>query len=83
MNEFFIVMSGGLYGHYGKGSTRNDAIKAWKKAGGRKSEKGYREVKFVSELPFAPFDRAAKDSEADAWVGRDGSINWIRCEKID
>ncbi len=83
MHKFFIVMSGGLYGHFGKGYTLDQAQAAWKKAGGRKKEGGYKEYAFLSSLPFAPIEKLkADDNEADAWVGRDGSLNWVRCEKL-
>lgn len=81
MNQLIIVTSGGLYGHYGKGDTLDKAKAAWRKAGGTKKEGGYKEIRFLSRLPFAPSDRDAKATEADAWVGRDGSINWVRCDR--
>lgn len=81
MNEFFIVTSGGMYGHFGKGTTLKAAVSAWRKAGGRKKDENYRVTRFTSELPFAPFDRPATEQEADAWVGRHGSLNWVRCER--
>lgn len=80
-HEFFIVTSGGIYGHYGKGATLEAARRAWRKAGGRKAEGRYVETRFTSHLPFAPMDRPALETEADAWVGQDGSYNWVRCEK--
>lgn len=79
--ELYIVTSGGMYGHYGKGATLEEARKAWRKAGGRKAEGNVRELLFISRLPFAPFDRNATEQEADAWIGRDGSINWVRCTR--
>lgn len=79
--ELHVVTSGGIYGHYGKGETLDDARKAWRKAGGRKAHGNVRELRFTSCLPFAPFDRDATDKEADAWVGRDGSVNWVRCKR--
>lgn len=82
MYSFFIVMSGGIFGHYGKGTTIEAAQKAWRKAGGRKKDGGYRELEFASELPFAPFDRAANENESDAWVAQDGSIMRLRCDRV-
>lgn len=81
MHVLHIVVGGkGLYGHYGKGTTLAEAQAAYKKAGGKKRDKQIVH-RFESELPFAPFDRDATDEEADAWVGRDGSINWLRCQR--
>lgn len=74
-------MSGGIYGYFGKGYTLEEAKKAWRKAGGKKNQNFYREIVFQSNLPFAPMDRAATEEEADAWIGKDGSVNWIRCEQ--
>lgn len=82
MNYFYIVVSGGIYGHYGKGTTLEAARSAWRKAGGRKNGGGYRELTFQSELPFAPMDRSATESEADAWVGQDGGVVTVRCQKV-
>ncbi len=81
MNERFLVTSGGLYGHYGQGATPDEARRNWRKAGGTKKEGNYREQKFTSALPFAPLDREVNDTEADAWIGRDGSTNWVRCDR--
>ena len=81
MNEFFIVMGGGMYGHYGKGATLEAAHAAYRKAGGKRRGVMLTENRFTSELPFAPFDRKAEEGEADAWVGQDGSLNWVRCER--
>lgn len=80
-NAFYIVMSGGLYGTYGTAETLEQARQNWRKAGGRNKDGGYREYQFTSPLPFAPHDRDAYDHEADAWVGQDGSLNWIRCTR--
>ena len=82
MNERYIVTSGGLYGHFGSGSTLDEAKKNWRKAGGLKREGNYREQKFVSEMPFAPANRQATKEEADCWIGQDGSTNWVGCERI-
>lgn len=79
--ERFLVMSGGLYGHYGFGDTLQQARQRWRKYGGKKKEGNYREFRFYSRLQFAPPDRDAEHTEADCWVGRDGSITFVRCEK--
>lgn len=81
MNELYIVTGGGMYGHYGKGRTLAEAHAAYRKAGGKHRGVMLTEQRFTSELPFAPFDRDARPDEADAWVGRDGSINWVRCDR--
>jgi hypothetical protein len=81
MNEMYLVTSGGIYGHFGRGETLAKAIAGWKKAGGKKKEGGYREQRFYSDLPFAPADRDATPTEADAFIGQDGSTNYIRCKR--
>lgn len=68
----------GLGGSWGAGATVEEARKNFKKVGGRKVEAGWR---FTSDLPFAPPDRPAKNNESDCWVGRDGSVNWVRCAR--
>lgn len=80
MHKRYIAMSTDKYGgHWGAGATIDQATKALKKAGGnKKTEKLFL---FTSELPFAPPDRPAELHEADCWVGRDGSISWVRCER--
>ena len=81
----FIFINSGIYGHFGYGSTLDEAKANYKKAGGKltdnkkKLKVGYWE--FVSDLPFAPAGRDATEQEADSWIGQDGSINWIRCER--
>ena len=80
MHEFFIVTSGGFYGHYGKGSTLAEAQRAWRSAGGKKRGNAYAEVKFTADLPFAPYTREANEDEADAWVDQMGTLRWVRCE---
>lgn len=80
MSERFIAMSGdGLYGHYGVGETIDMAQRKLRAAGGR--SKGCVVFHFTSMMPFAPFYRDAHDNEADCWVGQDGALNWIRCER--
>lgn len=79
-NEFWIVMDAGMYGQFGKGATQNDARTAYRKAGGKGRK--VRIQQFESDKPFAPFDRQATEDEADAWVGEDGSTNWVRCKRV-
>jgi hypothetical protein len=81
MNQRYIITSGGLYGHYGSGATLTEATAKWKKAGGKTKEGNYRVQRFTSKLPFAPTNREATEHEADCWIGRDGSTNWVRCER--
>lgn len=80
MNERYIALSGGIYGHWGVGSSVIEAVANAKRAGAKKRD-GCRVFRFWSELPFAPATRPAHEDEADCWVGRDGSCNWIRCER--
>jgi len=84
MNEKYIVTASqdGLYGHWGSGATVDEALAKLRKAARRRPKKAnVRVCRFTSDLPFAPPDREARVSEADAWVGRDGSVNWVRCER--
>lgn len=82
MNNFYIAISGDFYGYFGNGFTEDEAKKNLRKAGGK--IKGCRIEKFTSELPFVGLDkRQANENEADAWIGKDGSINWIRCERAE
>ncbi len=83
MNERFICISmeSSCYGHWGTGDTLEKAKKALRKAGGK--VKGCRVIRFTSDLPFAPVTKLkADETEADCWVGRDGSVNWVRCERV-
>lgn len=77
MNERFILI--GL-GYWGAGDTVEKAKSQLRKAGGRLKD-GFNIYRFSSDKPFAPSTRDATDTEADCWIGRDGSINWIRCER--
>ena len=80
MNERYIAISGsGGYGSWGAGPTINDAKRNLHQARGK--VRGLRVFRFTSESPFAPADRDAGEDEADCWVGQDGSVNWIRCER--
>jgi hypothetical protein len=80
--ERWLVTTGGMFGHFGSGATRDEAAKNWRKAGGRKTEGNYREQQFRSSLPFAPAGRAATPEEADAFISRDGTTNWVRCQRV-
>lgn len=81
MNVRFIVMSTGQYGTWGAGETLAAAEANRIKAKGKRRD-SVRVMKFESALPFAPSGRDATDNEADAFVGKDGTINWIRCERV-
>lgn len=72
---------GGIYGFFGEGETVDEALANLKKAAGRRGEGPVHVEEFWSELPFAPKHRTANDDEADAYVCRDGSINWVRCHR--
>ncbi len=84
-NEYYIALTGGLYGYWGVGCTPTEALENVPMGmGSKKSKKTVFTIeRFFSQKPFAPTDRAAEDNEADAWVGKDGSINWLRCERED
>lgn len=79
--KFIAISSDGVYGKFGYGYTAEEAAKNLKKAGGR--AKGAKIVRFKSDLPFVEIGLAdeAKLNQSDAWIGQDGSINWIRCDR--
>lgn len=77
MNRRFICMSAG---YWGGGETVSEALGKLKKCSG-KMPKDFVVTMFESELSFAPSDRVALDGESDCWVGKDGSMNWVRCER--
>lgn len=80
-HELFIARSfDGYGGHWGVGASRNAAVEKMRAAGAKKRDR-YKLWRFYSELPFAPTDRDAHEDEADAFVGGDGTVNWIRCER--
>lgn len=81
-HERFLVMQSddGCYGYYGIGTTRAEAVKQYRSGGGD-GRKRLHVWWFFSELPFAPPERDATDQESDMWLGRDGTQNWIRCER--
>lgn len=86
LNERFIVMvpDAAQYGWFGNGDTLESAERAARAAARRPTAarwKARRVYRFTAALPFAPYDRDATENEADAWVGRDGSINWVRCDR--
>jgi hypothetical protein len=80
----YIVLESkdGIWGHWGRGATLDEARENLRRAARRpgKARPADREYEFASDLPFAPGDREATDDEADAWIGQDGSLNWIRCQ---
>jgi hypothetical protein len=88
MHTRFIIMS---YGHFGVGATLDEAIVNHKKArrgqGRLPKDAKVLAFKYESPLPFCPVTetRDATEDEADAWVGRDGSTNYVRCsaQQID
>lgn len=85
MHERFIALSTGkgFGGYWGSGETLEKAKKNLKASGGHVGKKpGLRVFRFTSELPFAPAAcLQATDQEADCWVGQDGSMNWVRCQR--
>lgn len=81
--RFILVISEGGYGYWGTGATVAEALVALRKSSGKRGNIKFLTLMFTSELPFAPSDRTAYDGEADAWIGRDGSLNYVRCEKTD
>lgn len=86
MNERYLVIGrprgrGEYGGRWGSGETAKAATLNYRKAGGSTAKDVSKMFRFTSELPFAPTDREATDAEADCWVGGDGAINWVRCER--
>jgi len=85
MHVYFILTQSdngsGIYGFYGTGKSLDEARAALTKAAKKRGKGPIRVMKFTSALPFAPTTRDAKPTEADAWIGRDGSVNWTRCER--
>jgi len=81
MYEMFIAVCGSKSygGEWGVGKTIAHAITNLREAGGYLRH--HIIYRFTSELPFAPRDRDCTDQEADCWVGRDGNMSWIRCER--
>lgn len=83
MHERVIILSRSQYGgNWGAGPTVEAALAKLKEHGGKRREikRGWR---FISELPFAPPDRDATEGEADCWVDRDGTVNWLRCGRTN
>lgn len=82
----YIVSTVGLFGYWGRGETLDEAMENLKRAARGSRERVTKKSqlrinKFTSDLLFAPVDRLAEDDEADCWVGKDGSLHWIRCER--
>jgi hypothetical protein len=88
MHERFIAVcavSTTLGGYWGSGDTMEQATERMMDSGVRakkhgKAKREFRAYRFTSDLPFAPTDREATETEADCWMGQNGSINWIRCD---
>lgn len=78
MNRRFILVSDG---YWSIGETLCEAYGALKKVCGSHS-KFFIAHMFESDLPFVPvgLSRMALDGESDCWMGRDGSLNWVRCD---
>lgn len=68
--------------HWGIGDTAEEAKQQMRKVGGR-LKNGYVVYRFHGSLPFAPRDREAKDNEADCWLGSDGLMTWVRCNRTE
>jgi hypothetical protein len=88
MNERFIAVGrprrkGEWGGRWGSGTTEVEAVSNYRKAGGSMAKGANKVIRFTSELEFAPVGRDATENEADCFCGGDGSICWIRCERID
>lgn len=92
MNSMFIALFriDEIFGHFGRGPSKEDAINALKKAGGKWSKRAMKEGRcalwqFTSDLPFVPIGnpRTAKESEADVYVAKSGDLCWIRCERTE
>ena len=76
--ERFIAVG---MGYWGAGATVEEAKNNLRRAGGKLKE-GFMLWKFTSKLPFAPSTKkVADETEADCWVGQDGSMSWVRCER--
>ena len=76
----YVAMTRGYRGCFGVGDSLLEAVEMMRRAGAKKKD-DYKVYRFISHFPFAPADRDATDGEADAWVGADGSISWLRCER--
>ncbi len=80
--KFIAVTGDGVFGFYGNGVSEETAIATLRKAAKKKiAMSKIKIVKFTSELPFAPSDREATAEESDAYISKDGSVNWVRCER--
>ena len=87
-HQFVIVHTTGLYGYWGGGTTIDTAFRNAVTASGKtarmlRRQGGLRIKVFTSDLPFAPCERDATEDEADAWMGQDGSLSWVRCDRHD
>lgn len=81
MFKRFIATSFSKFeGHWGSGDTVEEAKKNLRSARG--NPKKCKMYQFTSDLPFAPSSKLKVDeNEADCWMGSDGSMSWIRCER--
>lgn len=77
MYQYFIVTS---HGYFGGASTLKEAKDKHDSIAGEPVDKII-VFRFMSELPFAPSDREAKEDEADAYMDQYGMLYWIRCKK--
>lgn len=78
----YIVLTKELYGHWGIGFSLNEALLRCAASGASIAEVDMAtKYVFRSPLPFAPADREATEEEADCWVGADGWVYWLRCNR--
>jgi len=83
MNHKYIVLTRELYGHWGQGSTLAEAEANCLKTGATAKHLTHaKRYVFESIMPFAPNSREATESEADCWVGQDGGVYWVRCDRF-
>ena len=69
-------------GAWGGGGTIAEAKANFRKSGGKQPATA-RVLLFVSNLPFAPWDRDAEPGECDAYVSQSGACVWDKCERIE
>lgn len=86
MNAIYIAMAtrpSEYGGWWGVGEVAEEAIRQCRNSGAKRKSDRFKLWRFDSRLPFAPRDRDALDTEADAWVGQDGGVRWIRCDRVE
>lgn len=89
MHERFIAVcsvSTTIGGYWGAGDTLEQATENLMVSGVRakkhgKAKREFRAYRFTSNMPFAPADREATETEADCWMAQNGSMSWIRCDR--